>query len=71
MSSSSSTENVSFDHYFGTYPKAPNTDGTKFVAKPGTPKVNGLTQITSSGRRPAAHTTPTSTTRSGFPAPGR
>ena len=21
-------ENVSFDHYFGTYPKAANTDGT-------------------------------------------
>jgi phospholipase C len=36
-------ENISFDHYFGTYPKAANTDGTKFVAKPGTPKVNGLT----------------------------
>jgi len=35
-------ENVSFDHYFGTYPYAANTDGTKFVAKPGTPKVNGL-----------------------------
>ena len=36
-------ENVSFDHYFGTYPKAANTDGTPFHAKPGTPKVNGLT----------------------------
>src|ERR1700748_1799286 len=35
-------ENESFDHYFGTYPKAANTDGTKFYAKPGTPKVNGL-----------------------------
>jgi len=35
-------ENESFDHYFGTYPYAANTDGTKFVAKPGTPKVNGL-----------------------------
>jgi phospholipase C len=35
-------ENVSFDHYFGTYPYAANTDGTKFVAKPGTPTVNGL-----------------------------
>jgi phospholipase C len=31
-------ENISFDHYFGTYPKAANTDGTKFKAK-GTPKV--------------------------------
>ena len=36
-------ENVSFDHYFGTYPKAANTDGTPFHAKPGTPHVNGLT----------------------------
>jgi phospholipase C len=31
-------ENVSFDHYFGTYPKAANTDGTKFTAAKGTPK---------------------------------
>jgi phospholipase C len=37
-------ENDSFDHYFGTYPNAANTDGTKFVAKKGTPKVNGLTK---------------------------
>jgi phospholipase C len=36
-------ENVSFDHYFGTYPNAANTDGSPFHAKPGTPKVNGLT----------------------------
>ena len=43
-------ENESFDHYFGTYPYAANTDGTPFVAKPGTPKVNGLyTNITKSG----------------------
>ncbi len=31
-------ENISFDHYFGTYPKAANTDGTKFTASPKTPK---------------------------------
>ena len=43
-------ENVSFDHYFGTYPFATNNDGTPFVAKPGTPHVNGLyTKITKSG----------------------
>jgi phospholipase C len=43
-------ENVSFDHYFGTYPFAANTDGSTFHAKPGTPTVNGLyTKITSSG----------------------
>src|ERR1700722_2575663 len=43
-------ENESFDHYFGTYPYAANTDGTKFTAKPGTPAANGLyTKITSTG----------------------
>jgi phospholipase C len=43
-------ENVSFDHYFGTYPYAANTDGSTFNAKPGTPAVNGLyTKITKSG----------------------
>jgi phospholipase C len=36
-------ENISFDHYFGTYPQAANTDGQPFRAKPGTPSVNGLT----------------------------
>jgi hypothetical protein len=36
-------ENVSFDHYFGTYPHAANTDGNPFDAQPGTPSVNGLT----------------------------
>jgi phospholipase C len=35
-------ENIAFDHYFGTYPNAANTDGTPFTAAPGTPKVNGL-----------------------------
>jgi phospholipase C len=35
-------ENVSFDHYFGTYPFAANTDGSTFHAKRGTPRVNGL-----------------------------
>jgi phospholipase C len=36
-------ENQTFDHYFGTYPVAANTDGVPFHAKPGTPSVNGLT----------------------------
>ena len=37
-------ENVSFDHYFGTYPNALNLPGeTPFHAKPGTPTVNGFT----------------------------
>jgi phospholipase C len=35
-------ENVSFDHYFATYPNAANTDGSPFVARPGTPLVNGV-----------------------------
>jgi phospholipase C len=35
-------ENVSFDHYFGTYPDATNTTGQPFAAAPGTPVVNGL-----------------------------
>ncbi len=36
-------ENVSFDHYFGTYPNATNPAGEpKFVAAPGTPTVNGF-----------------------------
>jgi phospholipase C len=36
-------ENISFDHYFGTYPNAANTNGVKWQAKPNTPTVNGLT----------------------------
>jgi phospholipase C len=36
-------ENESFDHYFGTYPKAANTDGTTFTAKAGTPTPNNYT----------------------------
>src|SRR5450432_950242 len=37
-------ENISFDHYFGTYPNAANLQGEpKFTALPNTPAVNGLT----------------------------
>jgi phospholipase C len=36
-------ENVSFDHYFATYPRALNPPGEpRFVALPGTPEVAGL-----------------------------
>jgi phospholipase C len=36
-------ENVSFDHYFGTYPQALNLPGEPpFTALPGTPAVDGL-----------------------------
>lgn len=38
-------ENVSFDHYFGTYPHALNPKGDpKFTALPGTPKIDGYTE---------------------------
>jgi len=38
-------ENVSFDHYFGTYPNAGNRPGeTPFKALPGTPSVDGLSE---------------------------
>jgi phospholipase C len=36
-------ENISFDHYFATYPNAANTgSGPVFFPLPGTPNVNGL-----------------------------
>src|SRR5580700_7509960 len=36
-------ENISFDHYFGTYPIAANPPGEpSFKADPNTPTVNGL-----------------------------
>src|SRR5579883_2461868 len=51
-------ENESFDHYFGTYPNAANTDGQPFHAAPGTPAVDGLLPATSSSLPPALrHTT--------------
>ena len=45
-------ENISFDHYFGTYPYAQNLPGERpFYAKKGTPTVNGLfNQLTPSGQ---------------------
>ena len=42
-------ENVSFDHYFGTYPVAANTSGQTFTAAPGTPSVNGLSAASPGG----------------------
>jgi phospholipase C len=39
-------ENISFDHYFGTYPVATNPEGEPpFTALAGTPSVNGLTSV--------------------------
>jgi phospholipase C len=38
-------ENVSFDHYFGTYPNVQNPAGEpRFTAASGTPSVNGLSE---------------------------
>src|SRR5262249_15803852 len=42
-------ENVSFDHYFGTYPRAANTSGQPFRAAKGTPKVNNLVRTPGAG----------------------
>jgi phospholipase C len=39
-------ENVSFDHYFGTYPHAANGDGQPFKAAKSTPAVDGLPPAT-------------------------
>jgi len=44
-------ENVSFDHYFGTYPKAANTSGQRFRAAAGTPRVNNLVDTRGAGGR--------------------
>ena len=35
-------ENISYDHYFGTYPKATNQGGTRFRASKGTPRNDNL-----------------------------
>ncbi|MGH8859702.1 MAG: alkaline phosphatase family protein [Jatrophihabitantaceae bacterium] len=35
-------ENVSYDHFFGTYPRAANTDGTRFYAASSTSRNNNL-----------------------------
>jgi|CZKG01.1.fsa_nt_gi phospholipase C len=46
-------ENVSFDHYFGTYPHAANTDGQPFKAAKNTPAVDGLAPATSASLPPS------------------
>ncbi|MDQ1753040.1 MAG: phospholipase [Pseudonocardiales bacterium] len=42
-------ENVSFDHYFGTYPAAANTSGQPFQAAKHTPSVNNLVNSKGAG----------------------
>jgi phospholipase C len=46
-------ENVSFDHYFGTYPNAAGSDGQKFKAAKGTPAVDGLPPATAESLPPS------------------
>ena len=46
-------ENVSFDHYFGTYPHAANSDGQSFKAAKNTPAVDGLLPATSESLPPS------------------
>jgi phospholipase C len=46
-------ENVSFDHYFGTYPNASNSDGQSFNAASGTPAVDGLPPATATSIPPS------------------
>ncbi|MDX6664564.1 MAG: phospholipase, partial [Solirubrobacteraceae bacterium] len=48
-------ENVSFDHYFGTYPNAANTDGSTFTAAAGTPVPDGLNHDSLLTANPNAH----------------
>ncbi len=46
-------ENISYDHYFGTYPKAANTDGTKFYAVGAArPKANNLVTLAPAHQQP-------------------
>jgi phospholipase C len=42
-------ENVSFDHYFGTYPNAANGSGQPLIAKRNTPAANGLANTPGAG----------------------
>ncbi|MGH3670595.1 MAG: alkaline phosphatase family protein, partial [Pseudonocardiaceae bacterium] len=52
-------ENVSFDHYFGTYPHATNPQGEPvFHAAPHTPAVNGLTPAVLNNNPNAANPAP-------------
>jgi phospholipase C len=51
-------ENISFDHYFGTYPTATNPKGEpRFVAAPGTPSINGFTPALLNNNPNATNTT--------------
>jgi phospholipase C len=60
-------ENVSFDHYFGTYPNATGADGNVFTPKPGTPAVNGLTPSLLSANPNSANPTRLDSSPTGLP----
>ncbi len=65
-------ENVSFDHYFGTYPNAANSDGQTFHAAPGTPAVDGLLPATDPSLPPSLrHSTNLLTTNPNASLPQR
>src|SRR5580658_2547681 len=50
-------ENISFDHYFGTYPFATNPEGEPaFYAYQNTPSVNGYTAATLNNNLNASNT---------------
>ena len=61
-------ENVSFDHYFGTYPLATNTDGSTFTAGKGTPAVSGLNFSLLAANPNAANPSDSTAARPGCPA---
>ncbi len=52
-------ENVSFDHYFATYPNAANTDGQTFHGSGRTPQIAGLLPATESTLPRTSSTAPT------------
>ena len=58
-------ENVSFDHYFGTYPKAANTSGQRFHPDGDTPRVNNLAGAPGAGGRGSLLTNNPNTDASG------
>ena len=65
-------ENVSFDHYFGTYPNAANTSGQFFRAARNTPAVDGLLPATSPSLPPSLrHSTNLLTTNPNSSVPQR
>src|SRR5271170_4476469 len=67
-------ENISFDHYFGTYPNAANTGGTTFTAATGTPTninnyISNPTLLTANPNlNNANNSTPTSTVQNSLAA---